>query len=118
MLLLASCGTRQSSEIQPIGPDVGYDLVIYFKDGTTRDQIEEFWETVLATRGETGHDLSPGIRSVLRVAPVQGHEAVAVSFSSNATPTERQDVKNRVTNSPIVYRVMENVKPDDVKKID
>jgi len=101
----------------PVGPDVRYDLLIFFNTDVTHDQIDTFWNEVLSYPTRDGHWTRPGVGGILRVAAVQGHEGVAVSFFSNATDAERTDIKSRVRSSPIVYRVMENVVPLNIKRI-
>jgi hypothetical protein len=60
----------------------------------------------------------PGIRAILRLLPVQDHEGIAVSFFPNATPAQREDIKVRVKSSPLVYKVLEDVVPQDIKSIE
>jgi hypothetical protein len=99
-----------------IGPDVKHELVIFFKPDTTHDQIENFWAEVLSYPTQSGHWTRPGIGGILRLFPVQGYEAVAVTFFPSATQAEREDIKSRVHASPIVYKVMEDVVPQNIKR--
>jgi hypothetical protein len=101
-----------------IGPDVRHDLVIFFKVDSTHDEIESFWTEVLSYPTQGGHWHRPGVGRVLRSQAVEGHESVAVAFFPNATNAEREDVKSRIYSSPIVYKVIENVVPQDIKKLD
>ena len=103
----------------PIGPEVEASLVVYFKHGITHDQIEYFWENVLSypdPRGR-GHAHREGVGMVSREAAVEGHEGVAINFRGNATEAQRDQIKRDVSASPIVFRVLENVAPADVKKL-
>jgi len=102
----------------PIGPDVKADLVIFFKLEATHDQIETFWQETLSVKSNKGYWSRPGIREILRLLPVQNHEGVAVTFFPNATPAERDDIKARVKSSPLVYRVLEDVVPLDIKSLE
>jgi hypothetical protein len=102
----------------PIGPDVKADLVIYFKADATHDQIEAFSNEVLSTRVNNGSWPRPGISMILRLLPLQGHDGIAVSFFSDATQAQRDEIKKAVLSSQIVYRVLENVAPASVKKLD
>ena len=105
-------------QMVPIGPDVKQELVIFFKPGTTHDQIESLWADVLSYPTQGGHWTRPGISGILRLFPIEGYEAVAVTFFPNATQAEREDIKSRVHASPIVYKVMEDVVPQNIKKVD
>jgi len=117
-MVSATCSCDREAEMIPIGPDVKYSLVIFFKVDATRDQIEHFWNEVLSYPKQGGHWPRPGVGDILRLSAVQGHEAVAVSYKSNATETDREDIKSRIRSSPIVYKVMQDVIPDNVKKLD
>jgi len=102
-----------------IGPEVQASLVIYFKHGTTHYQIEDFWQNVLSypdPRGR-GHAHREGIRGISREDAVEGHEGVAITFFGTATEAEREQLKRAIGDSPIVYKVLENVAPADVKKL-
>ena len=116
-IVRAACHHSEPAMV-PVGPDVRYDLLIFFNTDVTHDQIDTFWNEVLSYPTRDGHWTRPGVGGILRVAAVQGHEGVAVSFFSNATDAERTDIKSRVRSSPIVYRVMENVVPLNIKRID
>src|SRR5438067_1999893 len=67
----------EKNEMIPIGPEVKASLVIYFKAGTTDEQIEDFWHGVLSDPDPQGRGYShrPGVGDLMRVFPaVQGHE--------------------------------------------
>lgn len=105
----------------PFGPEVKADLVIYFNAEVTDEQIDEFWrETLSKPHPEgRGYDHRDGVGDISRVfPPVQGHEGIAVNFFANATQAQREEVKADVMSSPLVYRVLENVAPKDVKNLD
>jgi hypothetical protein len=105
-------------QMVPIGPDVQHELIIFFKRGTTHDQIESFWAEVLSYPTQGGHRTRPGISGILRLFPIEGYEGVAVTFFHNATQAEREDIKSRIHASPIVHKVMEDIVPQNIKKVD
>jgi hypothetical protein len=55
---------------------------------------------------------------ISKVWPVEGHEGYAVNLFPSASAEERQYVTSRVGSSAIVYRVVEDVVPADIKKVD
>jgi len=117
----ATCLSSKEDKLVPIGPDVKANLVIYFNTGVTEGQINAFSQEVLSRQNPEGrgYKLRDGIGLQLRVFPsVQGHEAIAITFFSNATQTQREEVKVAVLSSPVVYKVLENVAPADVKKLE
>lgn len=108
----------EKQQMVPIGPDVKADLVVFFKVDATHDQIETFWGETLSIKSNKGHTPRPGIRELLRLLPVQDHEGIAVTFFPNATSAQRDDIKARVKSSPLVYKVLEDVAPQDIKSIE
>ena len=107
--------------MRPIGPDVKADLIIYFKLGVTEKQVDTFWHEVLSRprpdgRGEDSRD---GVASVMRLfRAVQGHEGISLSFFPSATQAQRDELEREVKSSPIVYKVLKNTAPINVKKLD
>lgn len=113
--------SRDKEKMIPLGPDVKASLVIYFKKGVSDDQIDHFVKTVLSKPDPQGRGYysKDGVRDILIVyPPVQDHEGYAVTFFPDATQAQRDELKAAVNASPIVYKVLENVAPADVKKID
>lgn len=120
-LLSNGCPLSNSkNELEPVGPDVKAHLLIYFNTGISRDEIDAFHKTVLSRPDPEGrgHYLAPGIGLLLRIGPVEGHEGFAITFSPNATADQRQDLIKAVKASPVVYKVLENATPDDVKTLE
>ena len=106
--------------MRPIGPEVKASLVIYFKLGVTNQQIEDFWHEVLSRADPQGRGYyhRAGVGDISRVKSIQGHEGLAMSFFPDATKEEREEVTRDIRSSPIVYKILENVAPADVKKLD
>lgn len=121
-LLCLACplGRPADSDLRPIGPEVRASLVIYFKSGATQEQISSFTKEVLSRPHPEGrgHYQPVGVQSLLRVRAVQGHEGIAITFFPNATDEQRQNLRDAVNASPVVYKVLENVSPADVKALD
>lgn len=95
--------------------------MIYFKRDVTEEEISAFSQQILSEPANEGrgHHLRDGIGLQLRVFPsVQGHEAIAITFLATATSLERKKVKSDIVSSPIVYKVLENIAPADVKQIE
>ena len=117
VLFIIGCSQRKADEMIPIGPDVKADLVIFFKTGTSSEDIYKFATETISIPEEKGYRHLPGIWQVLYILPIDGHEGYAVTFFPEATEAQRELVKSRVETSPIVYKVMENVAPKDIQKV-
>jgi hypothetical protein len=103
--------------MEPIGPDVKADLVVFFKKEATDDQIYTFAKENIGDPVDRGYRSLPGMRTTLLVF-VDGHEGYAITFFPDATEVERKYVRSRIDASPIVFKVMENVAPSNIKKVD
>jgi len=115
-----SCASPEQDKMVPIGPNVTASLVIYFKSGVNDEQINNFYEEVLSKpKTARGAALQDGICMRLRVfPPVQNHEGIAITFCKDATEDNREKLESAIMASPIVYKVLENVAPGDVKQLD
>jgi len=120
ILMVFACSSPSQDKMVPIGPNVTASLIIYFKAGATDEQINNFSGEVLSKpKTDRGAALQDGICMFLRVyPPVQNHEAIAITFCENATKENREKLKAAIVSSPIVYKVLENVAPSDVKQLD
>jgi len=110
---------RREMPMEPIGPDVKASFVIYFNSGVTQKQINDFSKRVLSRPRVDGRGdyLPEGVRTFLRAPSVSGHEAIAITFFPSATSEQRQALIHAVKAAPLVYKVVENVAPSDVKSL-
>lgn len=111
---------RDHGKMEPIGPGVRADLLIYFKNGATDDEINLFYKEVLSRTSPDGRGYSnpPGVSTVLRLSNVQGHEGVAVTFFPAATKEQRDSLRESVQSSSLLYKTLENAVPGQVKRLD
>ena len=118
-LATVACPSHEE-RIRSLGPDVSADLVIFFNHDVTPQQIENFWRDTLSKPHAEGrgHDHRDGVSQIARIVAVQGHEGISVSFFASATETQREAVERDVRSSPLVYKVLKDIAPVDVKKIE
>jgi hypothetical protein len=94
-----------------IGPSQNADLVIYFRNGTSDKQIEEFRSSILQ---------EPGWRyqTYLRLLPNQanGHDAVALTFSRANRPPDLARYIEKIRRDGRVETVYENVAPTEIQR--
>jgi hypothetical protein len=127
MTIVAVCVSLMSiacpspkDRVRSLGPEVQADLVIFFNHDATHQQIAEFWRVSLSkpeVEGR-GHDLRDGISQIANINAVQGHEGISVSFFPNATQAQKEAVEKDVRSSSLVYRILKDTAPTDVKKIE
>src|SRR5205814_3859623 len=104
LVLSFSASGRPDERMYPIGPDVKASFVIYFNSGVTQEQISDFSKQVLSRPRADGRgaDNPDGVQTFLRLSSVQGHDAIAITFYSSATPEQRATLIRSVKISPLV----------------
>jgi hypothetical protein len=96
------------------GPDRKSDIVFYFNRGTTNDQINNFLDNQLSDpQPSGGHWSKPGVEATFMVR-AQDFEGYAITLRPNVTDEERESILGVLDNSPLIYRVFENVTPNDI----
>ena len=106
-------GSRQDKVVK-FGPDVKSDLVILFKSETDRRQIDAFDENVLYEPDYgRGHSFRPGIGSILSVS-VGHHSGYAIMFSPSIKESEKTALMQRITLSPIVYKLFRGIAANEI----
>ena len=116
-LLSLACPIKSDkNEMQPIGPTVKADILVYLNSNLSHEEVNTFIRTVLSRPDPEGRgdDLAPGVRTELRLRPVDGHEGIALTFFPNASKEQREELLRSIKASPLVYRVLENTAPDSV----
>jgi hypothetical protein len=110
---------KSVTETRPIGPDLTADLLIYFNINSSQEQINAFQKAVLSRPHPEGRGeyLPPGVRTLLAIGPVEGHEGFAITFFRDATSEQRQELLRAIKSSSLVYKVLENRAPDSVKTL-
>ena len=118
-LLQLACPHTQEP-MRAIGPEVKASLVIYFNSDVTNAQVNTFWKEILSRPDPSGRGYNhrKGVGDIGRIPPVQGHEGISISFFPDATSEEREEVIRDIRFSPIVYRVLRDIAPAEVKKLD
>ena len=110
----------QDKWIEMGGPAHNTNVLVFFKKDTKHEQIEGFYNTVLSKSSpygkNTGLDFRDGIASRFRVLN-NGYEGVGINFSIDAYINEREQLKKDIRQSPIVYKVYENVIPNEIKEL-
>ncbi len=101
-----------------MSPDVNGNLVFFFKKGTSDEQIFEFQRTVIGipNQNSSGYASLPGMMTVVKVI-VNGYDGESINFKPNATEEQKAFVKKRVSESPLVYKIYENVVPSRIKDL-
>jgi hypothetical protein len=93
-------------------PAKGAAYFIYFQQGTSDTQIENFSDRLLhAAPTLGGRDLKPGISSYARLTPVDGREIVEIGLKSDLSLQRRRDLRLQIQSERIVADVSESSLP-------
>jgi hypothetical protein len=118
--LQLSCSQRNEidNRINVMSSDVGGNLVFFFKRETTPDEIFQFQRTVIGIPqpNGTGYASLPGMMTVVAIR-INGFDGESLNFQPDATEEEKAFIKKRISESPLIYKVYENVVPNLIKDL-
>jgi len=115
LFLLSSAVSCSDPDWKPLLPEGRADLTVVLEAGISQQEVNHFLSQSLQIEASDGGEwLRPGVHGILNVS-VANHEAYAVVFDHTATPDEREAIREAVKSSPYVYRVFENVAPEDIR---
>lgn len=93
------------------------DIVFLYKKGVTYEQKEMFQNKVLSKERPDGRgqDNPDGVIDLMLGRVIGDYDGGTINFSKNATLEQREKLKKAIESSPIVYKVYENVVPNEIK---
>lgn len=92
-------------------------LVVFFKKETTQSQINAFLNNELSVMRPDGtHASLEGIAFIGSVR-IDNYEGYGINFSTVATSDQRERIKKIIKDSPIVFKLYENVVPNEIKDL-
>lgn len=89
------------------------ELLFFFRKNSSRKARDHFYENVLNQPVSGGYWPRDGVKATFGIDR-NGYEGFGFKFSKDATEQQRKDIKRLLLESPIVYRVYENVVPNDI----
>ncbi len=98
-----------------MAPDERSAMVFLFKRGITIGQQTQFLDNVLSSKleGNRGTWPLPGMSSTFRIQ-VEDYDGYAIDFQKYSTPEQKAVVKEKLEQSPLIYKVYENTRPDQI----
>ncbi len=93
--------------------------MVYFNKGVTNAQVESFLAEKISEErtDQRGHSFRKGICEYLRLGALQGHEAFAIRICDGTADLERKEIESKIRASAIIYKVLKDTVPAEVKKI-
>ena len=112
-----SCGYPETPMRQLRGPNDKVELVFFYKKGTTYEAKRFFEDNIVhkPNLDGKGHALQEGVTGLFSIRN-SDFEGFAIEFSPQASE-ERQKLKKAIEQSPIVYKVYEDVVPNQIKDL-
>ena len=96
--------------------------MIFFRAGATDEERGRLFANIqlaLRLRRRLVKDIEPKICDTLTVyPPMQDHERVAMTFCAATDKADREAITEAIKSSSSVYKVLKNVSPIEVTKID
>jgi len=116
-----SCGHKPEERWTEMGgPDKNTSIVLFFKKDASPEQIKEFHDKILSKPSPYGEnkglDLPDGVAGDFRVLK-NGYEGIGINFSTVASQEEKERLNRRIKESSIVYKVYENVIPNEIRDL-
>ena len=113
---------RHEPPMVSFGPDQKASAVIYFRKGTTGQQVEDFKSSVLEVPAQPRHEgrgYPDFVRVYLRLQPRQasGHDAIALTFFDNAPPERVNAYLATIRADARVEAVLLNVAPSSIQGV-
>lgn len=114
-----SCGYPETTMRKLKGPEDRNDLVFFYRKDATYEQKELFQNAVLhkPVPNGKGYYLQDGVIDLFIVRN-SDYEGYVINFSKAATQEQREQLKKVIKESAIVYRVYENIVPNEIKDLD
>ena len=109
MATFAHLGVWSNEPMVRFGPDIRADVVVLLRDDIDEADLNRALNA-LAERGTNS-----GIVSQTMIVYVAKHEGYAFTYSPKATPEQRQAFRTNVMKADMVWRVYDNIAPDQIK---
>jgi hypothetical protein len=112
---ISACQQKVVDEWVKMNPDQKVDILFYFKKDTKNDDVNYFLNNVIGTPREDGRGYSSmeGSQAMFLVR-TQDFEGYAIKLFESAKPEERENILKAINSSPLIYKVFENVVPNEL----
>ena len=115
----SSCNSRdtsnnQAAEIFNINSQV--ELLFFYKKDISREEKDYFYENIFMKNSERGYYPRDGVKAVFGIDK-NGYEGFGIAFRSEAAKEQRESIKKILKDSTVVYKVYENVIPNEIKDL-
>lgn len=92
------------------------ELLFFFTKDSSRKERDYFYENIFMRNSDRGYYPRSGVQAVFGIDR-NGYEGFGVKFRPDATEEQRENIKKILTDSPLVFKVYENVVPNEIKDL-
>jgi hypothetical protein len=96
--------------------DSKVELLFFYKKEATYEQRTYFYENILMRNTDRGSYMRDGVQASFGIDR-NGYEGFGITLRPEVTQEQREDIKRHLKESPIVYKVYENVVPNEIKDL-
>ena len=114
-----SCShTKTDNEVREIfSVNSKADLLFFFKKDSSRESRDSFYQTVLnKPLGDGTYWPRDGVETTFAIER-SGYQGFAIKLQDGATAELRKDLRRVLTESGLVYKVYENLAPEDINDL-
>ena len=117
-LLISSCGYPETPMVKLKGPNDKVELVFFYKKGMSYEEKQFFENNILHKPDPDGkgYNLQQGVAGEFLVR-TSDYEGYAIEFYPNTSLEQCEQLKKAIELSPVVYKVYENVVPNEIKDL-
>jgi hypothetical protein len=115
----SSCNQRNTANdkvAQIFNVDSKVELLFFFKKDSSKERQDYFYDNILMKPVQGGHWMRDGVQGAFGIDE-HGYKGFGITFCPDATQEQREDIKKRLAESPLVYKVYENVVPSEIKDL-
>ena len=106
---VSSCKAQDNEKVEFFNVNKKTEIVFFYTKESTEEERTYFDENILTKEHPGGgYWTRDGVQTVFSVANA-GFEGSGVKFVKGATKEQKTDIKKRLEDSPIIYKVFENV---------
>jgi hypothetical protein len=115
---ISSCGRQPESRMVELkGPEEKKDIVFFYNKNVSHQEQQDFQNNTFYRSTENGYQVILRISSWMRVEN-SGYIGFSIEFREEATAEHKAEAIRLLKASPLIYRVYENIAPNDIKALD
>jgi hypothetical protein len=112
----SACYQKQGEINEFFNVSKNVELVFFFKKDSSYEERRYFYENTLMKKTETGYTTRDGVDTVFGIDK-NGYKGNGIKFSPTVTKEQTDDIKSRLKESPLIYKIFENVVPNEIKDL-